>query len=209
MLSPSCSLIPWYRVTENSSGSCTFQTNQTQLEISPHSAWSDEGTLRHMRSQKLHVFNQVHRELWQERLVAVRFSSLYPFLIPTLRTAAALWRSCSNPVSGWTVMFLNYSDTLSWLLQLSNGNKCKCFTLCQSNSCNLLPCGKCKSPPDRDETAEVPAVLLSRISHKVSTHCLVKSHIWATDCQTFIIPGFLLRFQYLQRLSGTVKGGLP
>lgn len=102
-------------------------------------------------------------------------------------TVQVLLKSCIRMNCGISEL-LQAADTVCWLLWLSNGNKCKCCTLCQSNSCDLLPCGKRRSPPEMRQTAEVPAIFVRSISLKVSTHCLVKSRISATDFQIFYHP---------------------
>lgn len=137
MLSSSCSLILWYRVTANSSASCRFQLKQRQLEISHHSSWSDEKAPWHTLSQELCVFNQLPQRVMAE------VTGISPVFFPiSIFNSHFENCSCSMELLIKSCIrihqaFLNYSRllTVSWLLRLSNGNKCKYCTLCHSNSC--------------------------------------------------------------------------
>lgn len=57
-----------------------------------------------------HIFNSVPQGAMAG--AAAQFCTQYPSVIPTWRTAAAPWMSCSHPLSGWNVALLNYSRLL-------------------------------------------------------------------------------------------------
>lgn len=100
-------------------------------------------------------------------------------------TVQVLFKPCITMNCGISEL-LQAADTVCCLFPLKNGNKCKCYTLCQSNSCDLLPYRKPRSPPDRNETNSRRFCNTYRQHHSQSSrHCLVKSHISSTSLQIF------------------------
>lgn len=86
-----------------------------------------------------HVFNSV-----PQRAMAEVTAVLYPISICNSHlgnsscTVDVLLKSFSRKNCGMSELFWT-ADRVSWLLQLSDGNKCKCCTLCQSNSRGWFP----------------------------------------------------------------------